>query len=698
MYSIHRSHVFPLMNPEKAIIQTGYEIRFSDYSSSISKTDANYQVIAKISKFSFAPNHHYWLIFKDMNSNRLDIQERISYEHVTESYGYLYNNEYLDNLNIGDCIPKGTIIQKSLAFDEYNNRTDGRNFNVIYMSLDDNMEDSLIFSDKAAGTLTSPLIKPVQIMINDNDIPLNLYGNDKIYKAFPDIGEDIKDANLIALRKEKKDEAYYTQSVDRLRKIVMSDDIKQVHGKVIDVDIFCNNPDILDNHYYAQFKLYYNELQRMSAEVVQTILPYASQGYQMSYDLQKFFANAKRVCNKDQYIAKRTFSNIIINITVLEELPMNSGDKASNRFGGKGIISDIWPQEFMPRFKNAKGEYEYADVIFNSSTMYGRENPGQMFELSLTHIGCEIINKIIADNLSLEDAYNLIYTYMNLCAPEEAAYLETYRQNMTREELALYVESIVNDGAIHLSIKPISESMTIDKLNDIYKHFPWIQQNNVEIAIIDSDGMPRHVPARRKAIIGKEYLYRLKQYAEEKFSATSLSSTNIKNENTKSRNKKEYRGLYPNTPIRFGSMETSNFQHIGVENVVANLMIHSTSPQGRRLVEQMYIDDPFNIDIKLDSYSKNRSAEIANTYLKTIGRRIKFTKIRKNIKKIALSPISFTKDPIIRPIRFVSNEELRKGYDYEAEFKKHEILNKEKAEKGISPIIFSGKALTREDE
>ena len=72
----------------------------------------------------------------------------------------------MDNLNPGDYIPKSTIVRKSLAFDEYNNRTDGVNFNVMYMSLDDNMEDSLIFSEEAAKKLVSPLINPVKIMIN----------------------------------------------------------------------------------------------------------------------------------------------------------------------------------------------------------------------------------------------------------------------------------------------------------------------------------------------------------------------------------------------------------------------------------------------------------------------------------------------------------------------------------------------------
>ena len=96
MFSTHSDHIFPLIESEKAIIETGYEIRYGDWSSSVLRADANYQIIAKISKFSFAPNHHYWLILKDMNEKRLEVVERISYEHITESYGYLFNNEVLD--------------------------------------------------------------------------------------------------------------------------------------------------------------------------------------------------------------------------------------------------------------------------------------------------------------------------------------------------------------------------------------------------------------------------------------------------------------------------------------------------------------------------------------------------------------------------------------------------------------------------
>ena len=81
--------IFPLYNGEKAIAETGYEIRFGDESSSVIATDSDYEVVAKIPKYSFSPNHQYYLIMKDLRSKKLDVIERICYHYTTEEYGYL---------------------------------------------------------------------------------------------------------------------------------------------------------------------------------------------------------------------------------------------------------------------------------------------------------------------------------------------------------------------------------------------------------------------------------------------------------------------------------------------------------------------------------------------------------------------------------------------------------------------------------
>ena len=84
-------------------------------------------------------------------------------------------------------------------------------------------------------------------------------------------------------------------------------------------------------------------------------------------------------------------------------------------------------------------------------------------------------------------------------------------------------------------------------------------------------------------------------------------------------------------------MESGDFMHLGAENVIINLMIHSASPHARRLTEQMLTGDPFNIDIKLDADSRNRNVEILNAYFKTMGLRLVFEKVYKR----KIQPISY---------------------------------------------------------
>ena len=675
MHGTHRDHVFPLLRGEKAIIETGYEIRFGDYSSSVTAADSDYTVIAKIPKYSFSPNHHYYLIIQDMRSNKLDVVERISYHHITEGYGYLYNNEYMDSLSVGSQIPNGTIVQKSLAFDEYNNRKDGINFNVAYLSLDGNMEDSVIFSDVAAAKLAAPLVKRVFIPINENDIPLNLYGNDEFHKSIPDIGEEIKDATLIKLRKEKKEESLFMQSVQRLKEPMISDEGRELKGRVIDINIYCNNPENLNEYHNSQFKMYYNELQRMSAEIVTIITPFSAQGFELSYELQKLFALSKRVVNNDLYMEKKTFSNILLEIIVLEEKELEIGDKTSNRFGGKGVISQIIPQALMPRF----GNEEFVDVILNSSTMYNRENPGQLFELSLNHISSEILKYIQESNIDLNNALNLVIQFASLVSINLGNVMKKYIEEMDEESKYIYMNNIINDGCIHLSITPATESMDIDKLNNIYKAFPFVKPTEIFVPIKGSTGQIRYIPARRKIIVGKQYMFRLKQFAEEKFSATNLSATNIRNENTKTKASREYKELHSNTPIRFGNMENNDLNHMGSEFVVSNLLIHSLSPHARRLTEQFYTGEPFSVYIKLDSESSNRMAEIDNIYIKTIGKIIRFIKKRKKITPAIIQcPVTMGTPPV-QPAIFFNREE---GFDFEKDFQERQKIYEERKKSG----------------
>lgn len=629
----HIEHTLPLLHPEPPLVSTGYENRFGEYSSSFITADSDYTVLARVAKFSMSPDHCYYLIIMDNLTKKLGVIERIEYHHITETYGYLYNNNYIDNLKPDSVISKGDVISKSLAYDDYNNRQDGVNLITSYLSCDDTMEDSILLSSAAVYKLASPLIKKVQIIVNDNDIMLNLYGDEDNYKSFPDINEKVLRGFLCAIRREKKEECLFTQSTKRLRDIMMSDEKYTVQGRVVDINVYCNNPENINSSFYnKQLKKYYDDSMRFAKNIVEAVDTYLSMGLKMDYDLQKLYYTNKKILNGDQYIKDRPFSNIIMEIVLLEENIIDVGDKLSDRYGGKGVVAKIIPEELMPMLDNG----EHVEIIFNSSTCVNRLNAGQLFEVSLNHIAQRLLDRADTKIFHVDEVLDLYLKLLCLVAPEQGNYIRNVISNYNEDELMYLVESIRENG-IMMSIKPISESMDIDRLNAIYQEFGgMVKPYIIIVPQKDSNGNIRYIEARRTMPCGKKYIYRLKQYAEEKFSVTSLSATNIRNENSRSKANKSYKSLYTKTPIKFGEMETGDMGHLGMEAVIVNLMLHSASPHARRLTEELLTGDPFNIDIKLDNESKNRNVEILNAYLKTMGLRLVFKKRAKKLDNAIL--------------------------------------------------------------
>ena len=203
MQGIQMEQIAQLLEPEVPIVSTGYENQFGELSSNFIRAEHNYKVIAKISKFSNDPNRRYWLILYNKALNELTCIERIDYKHITEFYGYIYNNDYLDSLTPGKTIHKGDVMKKTISYDEYNNRAEGVNLSTMYVACEYVKEDPIVISESASKRFVTPLIDKVEVKINDNDILLNLYGRDKEYKTFPDIDEDVKNNILCAQRTQR---------------------------------------------------------------------------------------------------------------------------------------------------------------------------------------------------------------------------------------------------------------------------------------------------------------------------------------------------------------------------------------------------------------------------------------------------------------------------------------------------------------
>lgn len=688
MNSVHTEQFMVQSHGEPPIISTGFEDEFGRKSTSYIQAKHNYIVTHKIYKFSHNPSHYY-LIVMDEDTGVYDVIERVEFNHNTESYGYRWDNSRLDELKVGDHIPKGKTIKTSVGFDKEENKMNGTNLVTMYLSCAQNMEDSVILSESAAQKLGIDLIKSTSITINDNDILLNLYGDEDNYKAFPDVGEMVQGGIFCSIRRLENENVLYSLSQQRLRDIMISDRNILIDGIVADIDVYCNNPEALgDSTYNKQLWFYHQEKLNFANEINRIVGPIAMMGTnKMAHNLEVLYTTCRDIVGGMQYYKDKPFNNVIMDVTIIMLLPMEPGDKMCDRYGGKGVVSQIRPDELMPVLDNGTR----VEVIKNQSTCINRENLGQLHEQSLTFIGMRIIDRfksmIKANTYDQDEPYfemvRIWHKFATLCDDNFGSKAgELLNVNLLDPwEARLFIHSILEDDAIMISLPPFTTKINIDTINEIYKAFPWITQYRVKVPMEDSNGNVRYVYAKRDLVIGKIYNYRLKQYAEEKFSVTSLSATNLKNLNTRSKANKMYETKYTKTPIMFGPMESGDLVHLGMQYVVMNLMLYSSSPQARRLFEQLLVGDPYNIDIKLDRESKNRNAEIIAALMKTMGLKLVFEKIPK--KRKMMVGLVMAKTVPLKGFKYKTNIRDIIGHDDELEMQYQIALR----EKNTKPMV-----------
>lgn len=646
MQSTQSDQNIQVINAEIPIISTGAATAFGQMSSNYIWADTDFVLVDKIEKNKY----QYTAILYDKIHNYLHCFKRTNYEYFTESYGIDINPEGIDRCHVGGTIKKNTIISKSASYDRANNKKDGVNLTTIYMALGYTTEDPIVLSESAAKKFTSPLFNEYEIVINDNDIPLNLYGDNNYYKAFPDIGEDIKDGILTVIRREKKDdEALYSQSRERLRERTISDTTFSAAGKVIDVEVYCNNPAKLNEMYFNQIKDYNDKKTEYAIKLYQTVDAFKQSHHsvKLTYELSKEYTECKKIADGYQYIKENVFNNLVLRIITREERPIEQGDKITDRYGGKGVVSMILPDEDMPHYKRW-GEWHPVEAIYNSSTIINRLNPGQSFETEITYIGEKLLEYIggfwypaMQHDTSyggdfeipdiLDKSEKLIYDYLYII---NSSYADAYRdmvEHMSYDERKYEMGRFLESGDIHIEIIPMQNNgMSIDILSELYARFNFPEEY-LRVKIKDSNGNPKYVMTHRPLIVGKKYITRMKQLADEKFSAVSLASTNIRGENTKTKANKLHISPIAKTPVRMGSMETSELMQLDPESTVEAIMLLSTSPIARRSIKKLLIGNPFDRNIELDENAKSRNVEIANAYLKCLGLKLEFRKVEKEL-------------------------------------------------------------------
>ena len=202
MVSKHLTQALIMQGNEPPLIFSGYETVVGEQCFDTSEREHDAEIVSVIPKYLFTSsqymteNPELTVIYRDIESKKIDYFTVSKYSKGTDGYGY-YNtliNQHL--LTPGTYLPKETRLTRSPANQgaDYNL---GTNVNVAYMTHPVGQDDAFGISRSFANKATTKSVRTMTIRIPPNQHPLNLYGDELEIKFMPDIGERVREDGII---------------------------------------------------------------------------------------------------------------------------------------------------------------------------------------------------------------------------------------------------------------------------------------------------------------------------------------------------------------------------------------------------------------------------------------------------------------------------------------------------------------------
>lgn len=326
-----------LENPEIPGINTNFENIVGKYSSAYYRAESDMDVIAKIVKYPDKEDSVYTLVVYNKKKKLYDIISKKPGVILTETYGYKYNNEVIDSLEVGDKINEDDVLYRSTSFDEEMNYMLGANAKVMYTTDCFTIEDGIRVSKSLVEKTMSIEYDKVRISMNDNDVLLNIKGNKKHYKCFADIGEEIDNSTLAVKRRINYSHSLFDFKEENMRKPLSTDTpyyIPFSEDKVVDISIYSNKkiediPDTIYNRQIKEYMIAEREYYQNIKDTLKDIMLHE----RCSNDLTELYIRAERILNPE-YVwsdSRKVFGNMIIEFFIEKRVPIVRGSKLSGK-------------------------------------------------------------------------------------------------------------------------------------------------------------------------------------------------------------------------------------------------------------------------------------------------------------------------------------------------------------------------------
>ena len=589
----HQTQHLTIDNPEFPMFYDGKENITGAYSSFYTKTDKPYKVIKIIKKYNELLKGRAYMALYFLYCSEDDsyiVVERKEVENLTENFGFNYKNDYLDACEEGDHIPAGTMLTSSTSYDDYGNVSVGTNGRILYAVHPAVQDDAIICSQSFAKKMVANTIKTVNIPINENTILLNLYGKDGEYQGLPNIGDHIENGIIAATRTIKETRMFSDLRDSSLNFINEQADQKFYgDGEVIDINIYCNEPNLRVNKVNKQLIQYYNDAKWFYSEVYRTCKDIIKSGSKyIDSDIHHWMRMAMTYLDPNAQWAfnDNAFRNIMVELLIRKKEPIKDGRKITGRHGNKTVVCSIWKDEDMPYLTtecytdkygvvHPKGVVERVDLITNPLAPVNRTIPVAMIEGTASFI-LDRARKH-AYELSKDDpeaAMEFLFDILGTLNPTQASDLRKIYDGLSDRAKSEFIRdciSINSDGTLMTNNGMYLRWEAFSKESSLRDGFIKVYEKYGDIIKPYHIFMPKPKWGRDIYVgddcVGYQYIMMLKQSGEKGFSVRSAGSISDESLPEKSHSNKASKLWHSEKPIRFGEwrhfMLTLNFFNCG---------------------------------------------------------------------------------------------------------------------------------------
>lgn len=547
----HHTQHLAIDDPEFPFVFDGKE-NVSGENSSYLETSGDYtwKVVDIIKKYEERLNGKSRVVLVFLYSPEIDTYRlvvRNEVEDLTENFGFQYNTEFVDNLEVGEIIPPKTIILSSSSYDEYGNTSigvNGRVLNAVHPAVQD---DAIILSESFCKRLVANNVSSKTIPItSSNTILLNLFGKHGEYQGLPNIGDIIHDGILCATKSIKEARMFSDMRDSSLTTINFQTDQPYYCSKdteIIDINVYCNDNNMKINkvnkqilEYYTDAKWFYTKVYRTCKNITKSGCKNIDSEIYRWKRLAMNYLDTKAIWSWNDNV----FQGYMIEILTRKKEPVKIGRKLTGRHGNKTVTCGIWKDEWMPYLTteyykdeygivHAKGVRERVDIITNPNAFVNRTIPMSLEEGSITFVLDKARKH--ANTLEPEEGIKFLFEIISILNPKEGREVIDLYNDLPEKEKKYFIKDCISVS---------KDGLLITKNGMYYRWEPFNDEHLVRDALIEiytkyGDIIkPYHIfipkPKWNRDIyigddcVGYQYMLMLKQSGEKGFSVRSAGA------------------------------------------------------------------------------------------------------------------------------------------------------------------------------